>query len=199
MLKMLSKKVAKWCCRSSSQDNYDIAVYGIEILLDTITKFFALTVIALLSGSLTEMLISVSIFSSLRFFAGGKHMMSSLGCFLSMFFIYLFTVLVTWLTNLHSVFLPDFVLLPLLLLLIVLTVLYAPAPSINNPITDKIILHKKKIGAVILTCIFCIAIYFLDRSYKTLILIPLICEVVTILPIVNYKIKREEVYNYESK
>lgn len=187
MTKTLSKLITNWCCTNAQSDTYDITMYGIQIILDTLIKLIGLALIAFFTGTITEFLAVVFVFSTLRYFAGGLHMKSSIGCFLSMVFIWALTVISIRAASYFSLTFSPLILGGLLLLLFALVFLYSPVPSRNNPVTDTNILQKKKIYSLVLTYIFSIIIWFAPGNIKVLFLVPLICEIVTILPIVNYK------------
>ncbi|MFA9464828.1 MAG: accessory gene regulator B family protein [Velocimicrobium sp.] len=192
MLNRISKKIAGWCYAGTRRGDVEITAYGIELLLDTLTKLLALIIIAIFIGCLQEMLIVLIVFSSLRFFAGGFHMHTGLGCFLSMAFIFGLSFLVDKLAFFYNILIPKNVLALVLLVLIGLVFLYAPSATQNNPITDKRILRRKRLGSVVLSILLAFVIWYLPDNMKLWAFVPFICEVVTILPIVNNKTTREE-------
>ncbi|MDK2807426.1 MAG: accessory regulator [Clostridiales bacterium] len=192
MLSRISKKIAGWCYAGTPQGDIEITAYGIEILLDTLTKLTALVILAALFGYLREMLIVLIVFSSLRYFAGGFHMHSGIGCFLSMAFIFGVTFAVEKLALFSALVLPPYVLALLLLVAILLVFFYAPFATKNNPITDEVILKRKKLGSFVLSVILSAFIWLVPYEAKIWILIPFLCEVATILPIVNHRTTGEE-------
>ncbi len=192
MLGRISKKIASWCYAGTQAGDVEITAYGIEILLDTLTKLLAFILIAILMGCLQEMLIVLIIFSSLRFFAGGFHMHSNLGCFMSMLLIFGLSISIEKFSISYQIVIPKGFLVLVLLVLVGFVFLYAPSATLNNPIKNYKVAQKKKLYSVILSGIFSLIIWYVPSNVKFLLLIPFICEVVTILPIVNYKVTREE-------
>lgn len=192
MLGRISKLIASWCYTITQKGDIEITAYGIEVLLDTLTKLVAFILIAIFFGCLQEMLIVLVVFSSLRFFAGGFHMRSNLGCFMSMLLIFVFSICLEKFFIFNQVVIPRELLAFVFLTLIGVVFLYAPSTTLNNPIKDKSILHKKKFYSVLLSGVLSFVTCFMPGNTKVLILVPFLCEVVTILPIVNYKSIREE-------
>jgi len=192
MLGRFSKKIASWCYAGTQTGDVEITAYGIEVLLETFTKLLALLLIAIFMGCLQEMIIVLIVFSSLRFFAGGVHMHSNIGCFMSMFFIFGLTICVDKLAFFYKIVIPRSVLALVLLVLVGFVFLYAPSATLNNPIKNSKIAKWKKIYSVILSGLLSFVIWYIPNNTKLCFLVPFICEVVTILPIVNYKTTREE-------
>ena len=192
MLKRISKKIAGWCYAKTHCGDIEVIAYGVEIILDTLTKLIALILLSILIGYPKEMVMVLITFSSLRFFAGGFHMHSGIGCFLSMVFIFGLSFAVEKLVIFYDIVITPDALALLLLILVGFVFLYAPRPTKNNPITDTRILQRKKIYSVALSGILCFIIWYMKGNNKLWILVPFICEIVTILPIVNYKTTREE-------
>lgn len=192
MLTQISKKIACWSYNKTKRGDIDVTAYGIEILLDTISKIALLLIVSVLIGYFKEMIFVLLTFSSLRFFAGGFHMKTSVGCFLSMVFLFVFSIATNKLFHFYNIEISSDILTLLLLLLIGSVFLYAPSDTKNNPISDIYILQKKKISSIVLAVILSFIIYHLPNDIRLWVLVPFICEVVTILPIVNYKTTREE-------
>ena len=192
MLGRISKKIARWCYAGTQTGDVEITAYGIEVLLDTLTKLLAFILIAIIIGCLQEMLIVLMIFSSLRYFAGGFHMRSSLGCFLSMFIIFGLSIVIERISIFYQIVIPKGILVLVLLVLVGFVFLYAPSATVNNPIKDYRVAQKKKLYSVILSGFFSLIIWYVPNNVKFLVLAPFICEVITILPIVNYRVIREE-------
>lgn len=199
MLSQISKKIARWCYTGTGSGDLEITSYGIELLLDTLSKLIALLLFAAFIGSLPEMVIVLLTFSSLRYFAGGFHMQSNLGCFLSMVFIAGLSLAVQKLAFFYQLAFPRIGLVVVLFVLVALVFLYAPAATRNNPIKDQKTVKKKKLYAVILSVFISFVIFYIPDNIKFLLLVPFICEVITILPIVNYKTTREEGYRCGKK
>lgn len=199
MLHQISKKIANWCYIGTGSGDPEITAYGIELLLDTLSKLIALLLFAAFLGSFLDMLIILFVFSSLRYFAGGFHMQSNIGCFLSMVFISGSSLTIQKLAVFYQSQLPEVILIAVLLGLVALVFFYAPAATRKHPLKDRQIAKKKKRYAVMLSVFLSFVICLVPEHMRFLLLVPFICEVITILPIVNYKTAREEGYRCEKK
>ena len=178
---MLASKITAWCKRQGEMSESQVVAvtYGIELFFDTVLKLIGLILLGIVFGRLPEVLLSIACFSSLRSFAGGVHMETSLGCFLSMVFVCFASCLgAEVITGVPAV-----LQLVISLLNIVLNVLFAPFFTQNNPIEDKKILKRKRAGAVALSLILMAAAWVIpDWRLKLLILIPVTIESLSILP-----------------
>lgn len=189
---MLEKKLAgyftNWCYRNYPMDEErTVAVkYGIEILLNTGLKFIGLFVLAALCGRVSEAFIAIICFSLLRTNAGGFHLHSSMGCFMGMCFIAGISVFLS-----ERIFYLN--LLGACIIILIITNLmyrYAPCSTSNNPIKNPRTVNKKKAYAVL--TVWGIGAFILaipDVKIKILLLIPLIIETISILPIFNMRNK----------
>lgn len=174
----LAKKITN-CCICSQGDTdleYVSVIYGMELFLETIWKTIALLLIGYATGNLTELIISICSFSILRFYAGGLHMKTSIGCFLFMVMV-----------GLLPVYLGKVISLPLSIGLLILAVCYfiirkyAPCATKNNPITDKEIRRKNNRNAQIIIGIAALCMLLPIKSIIILIAVPILIETITIL------------------
>lgn len=93
--------MANWCTKQLvnrkviAQKQYNIYVYGFQLLYSTIISITTMLLIALFTGYLLEGLIYLFIFISLRMTANGYHAKTYFRCFLlsnTMFTVYLFLI-----------------------------------------------------------------------------------------------------------
>lgn len=181
MEKIIANKIADWCIkRNKVTDVQEMAIrYGIELYLDSLLKIIALILLGLLFGKGIETIISISCFCLLRREAGGIHMQTSIGCFLSMCLITVTSVTGAGLISA----IPLGITLLFMGLSIVAVWLYAPYTTHNNPITDEEIIKRKKKRAIILIVLLtAITLTVSNHQIRALILIPVIIEIITILP-----------------
>lgn len=178
---MLASKITAWCLkRNEMSETQAIAVtYGIELIFNSLFKVIGLILLGLVFGRAWDVILSIGCFSLLRSCAGGVHMKSSLGCFLSM-------VLVCVLSCVgadYIGYLPVGVMIALTIGIIVVNKLYAPFFTENNPIEDEKIIKKKNIGAVVISVILLVIIWITPIwNVKMLMLIPVTLETLSILP-----------------
>lgn len=180
---ILAKKATDWYCKSTdSTEDLVIIKYGMELIIENIMKSILLIIVAIITNKVLETILVIGVFSLLRIQAGGIHMKSGLGCSLSMIFVWIVGVFGS-----KYFVLSNTMITLVILLSIIALYLYAPNDTKNNPITDNNIRNRKKIGSILLVMILAVLmIFFIDSNMRSLIVIPLILEIITILPIVNY-------------
>lgn len=179
---MIACKITDWCKRryDMSESQVVTVTYGIELLLNNVLKMVALFIIAVIFGRVPEYFIAIGCFASLRSYAGGLHMQTSLGCFLTMLTIFVLSCLGAE----YVTYLPLWALIGAAAVSIVILSIYAPFYTKNNPIRDPQIIKKKKAGSIILAAVFFMAAALIPvMSVKMLILVPITIESLSILPI----------------
>lgn len=181
MEKFIADKITDWCLKHNSvSEIQEVAIrYGIELYLDSFIKIILIFCLGLICGKGVEVVIVIGSFCTLRSQAGGIHMKSSAGCFFSMVIITLISVVGA------EIFVPITIPIAISLIIISLTILYfcAPYSTYNNPITDKKVIRLKKCKAMILTILLgVVACISKSVNLRALILIPVIIEIITILP-----------------
>lgn len=178
---MLAGKITNWCLkRREMSETQAIAVtYGIELIFNSLFKLIGLLVLGIIFHRTWDLILSIGCFSLLRSCAGGIHMKSSLGCFLSMICVWVLSCVgaeyITWL--------PIGVMVVLTVGIIVLNKLFAPFCTENNPITDKNILKRKNTGAVVIAAALLAVIWLVPIwRIKMIMLIPVTIETLSMLP-----------------
>lgn len=180
MINYLNKKIVMWLCDISDigQDEIEVIKYGLNLLLETITKILCILIVAVLCNKLTESVIVLITFGLLRSQAGGIHMKSSLGCTTFMFVITFGIAFASDFVRLNN-----FQVLFILIISVMAMKKYAPRDTGNNPITSESIRKAKKKRSIILTIImliFTLIIYY--PEIRSLIVLSILVETVTILP-----------------
>lgn len=178
---MLASKITAWCLRRNEMsETQAIAVtYGIELIFNSLFKMIGLILLGLVFGRAWDVILSIGCFSLLRSCAGGVHLKSSLGCFLSMAMVCVLSCVGAE----YIGYLPIGVMIALTIGIIVVNKLYAPFFTENNPIEDGKLIKKKNIGAVIISVIL-LAIIWITPIWKLkmIMLIPVTLETLSILP-----------------
>lgn len=188
---MLASKITAWCLkRNEMTETQAVAVtYGIELLFNSLFKIIGLIIIGAIFHRAGEVILALGCFSLLRSSAGGVHMESSLGCFLSMFFICALACIGAEFIP----YLPISVLVVLSVVILVLNKLFAPFFTENNPILDEAIIKRKNWGAVIIVAVLLAIIWFVPKlEIKLLMLIPITLETISIFPCWHPKKKAVE-------
>lgn len=187
---MLAGKITEWCLkRKEMSETQAVAVtYGIELLFNSLFKLIGLLLLGIIFHRTWDVILSIGCFSLLRSFAGGVHMKTSLGCFLSMVCVWILSCVGAE----YITYLPLAVMIALTVLIVALIKRYAPFFTQNNPITDEKILRKKNIGAVV-TASALLAIIWLVPVWrlKMIMLIPVTLETLSMLPCWHGKRKTE--------
>lgn len=183
-MKKLTNYIVSWCNQKKPMDDRTkITVsYGIELLLDSLVKFFCFFILAIMIGKEWEVLIFCLVFCPLRCLAGGVHMKTSLGCFFFMLLLIAIAVIFGeyWKVNAGVSY-------GVIVLLALACLLYAPRDTRKNPIKNEKIRKKKKYLSVAL-CILYGVVFINMASEKiiALVMMTMILEIITILPIVDF-------------
>lgn len=195
MEKIIANKITDWCFKKNEvTDVQKIAIqYGIELFLDSVLKILFLICIGAAFGKGIEMVIVIGCFCLLRKEAGGIHMQSGLGCFLSMCVMSVTSIV-------GAEFIQEIPTVAVVLIYTVsLVIIYycAPYSTSNNPITDSNIIQRKKRNAITIVVVAAAVSLVVQENYlRALILIPVIIEIITILPLWR---RKEERTNDECK
>lgn len=180
MIHELSNKIAAWSSRSheTTTEQQEVVAYGIELILENMIKILTYAGIAILTGTCKETFIIFLCFCSLRRFAGGRHLMTSFGCFLA--------GLVVWGMAIGMAYVP----IPLLAAeavmagVALLCLRYAPVDTENNPILDPDYRRARKWKAVCCVGIAAVVMLFVGAQERMLILVSIGLEGLSLLPAV---------------
>ena len=177
----LSKKIADWCLHNQGMEpeQFEIVVYGINLFFNTTLKICGLLMIGILLSCFTEVVVVLTVFCGMRYFAGGIHCKTDLGCF-GMMLVTCFLPILLMRLDIHWA-LPVWVLMAVFSAFAVIK--YAPRNSEVNPVADPVILKRKRIGGLVLCGILIIvAILCGDTGLRWLLMTPMFVEAMTILP-----------------
>lgn len=139
--------IANWCKKNNAllEEDYPIILYGIQILLNSSLKLSGILLIGILLKHFWTVLLSMTVFCSMRYWTGGWHSKSHLGCFCTMLIPCLVPSLLMGLDGEWVVWI-----LSVMMLCSVYRVFrYAPCNSRINPIQDIKCLRRKRIGSII--------------------------------------------------
>lgn len=174
-MNFLCNGIANWCRRNGavSEEDYPIILYGIQVFFNTSLKVLGVLLAGALLHCFIAVLISMTVFCSMRYWTGGWHSKSHLGCFSSMLIIGVSPALFM---KLDGGWIP-WVLGCMLIYSAYKILRYAPCNSKVNPIEDLKILKNKRIGSIIELIGLSIAVIVVgDVEVKILILIPLFAD-----------------------
>lgn len=175
----MSRIIADWCKRNHcvSDEEYAVVLYGLEVMFNTSLKLIGIILIGILLGSFREVLLSMIVFCSMRYWAGGWHSDTHLGCFSTML---AFCVSPSFLKGIEEAWVTP-VWIGMIAYSLFKIFRYAPQNSKVNPITDEKILRRKRIGSIA----ECVALVILvsvcqNTALGWLVIAPLFFEAVTL-------------------
>lgn len=174
---MLCSGIANWCKKNGalSEEDYPVVLYGIQLFFNTSLKVLGILLIGAMLHCLAAVLLSIAVFCSMRYWTGGWHSKSHLGCFFSMLTV---CVCPSLLTKLDGKWI-SWAMLCMFIYSVYAIARYAPCNSDINPIDDFDILKVKRIGSIVeLVGISITLIFWGSTEFKMLILIPLFADAV---------------------
>ena len=181
-MKLISSKIAAWCQKQCllSEEQVHIVEYGIEVMLNTSLKVIGILVISTILGCFKEVVIAMFVFGSIRNFAGGYHSSTHLGCFSAMLltclsplpFLGVELAVAKWIWGAISVYSMYEI------------IRYAPRNSKVNPIHDRRILKRKRVGSLVVIGLYVLFLVFCPSSkWGWWVAMPMFIEAVTISPL----------------
>lgn len=175
-MNLLCSGIANWCKKNGavSDEDYPVVLYGIQVILNSSLKILGILLIGAFLHRLTAVLLSTAVFCSMRYWTGGWHSNSHMGCFCTMLIP---CVCPSLLVGVSGEWIP-WVLGCMLVYSIYRVLRYAPCNSRVNPIEDVRILKAKRMGSVAEAAVLSMLIIFLGQEFKLLVLFPLcVCAV----------------------
>jgi len=144
-------------------DKRKFYIYGIELLLNDLFIFLAITAIAMMTKTILIIILFAGCFCVLRAFAGGYHCKSYRCCFQVTLFNYSLLLL------LHSILIDWKLIVGVIMIILSIPViwLFSPVESVNNPLEENERKRYKSISRVltaILFILFTIAAAFLNNE-----------------------------------
>lgn len=169
---LLCSGIADWCKKygAVSDEDYPVVLYGIQVMLNTSLKLLGIFLVGVFLHRLAAVLLSTAVFCSMRYWTGGWHSRSHMGCFCTMLVPCVFPALllgVGWEWK-------PWILGCALACSIYRILRYAPCNSEVTPIEDAGILKVKRIGGLAETLVLGMLIVFCPcQEFRLLVLLPL--------------------------
>lgn len=172
----------RWCNQVNPQSESEnmVICYGAKLLFENCLKLLVLFVIGFAIGKGYETIIFLVVFCGLRTQAGGYHAKTGTGCALCMLAVWLIGMLCN-----EILYFSFFQILFLVFCFITIIILEAPK-TINRHCYSTRVIKQKKIYSVIIVGM-CAVIAIEYHDWRTLIMVALILEVFTLLPIKNIR------------
>lgn len=168
-----------------------IAHYGLETLYILVTKTIIVIIVSLFFNITKEMLIFILLYSILRFYAGGIHLSSSIGC----------TILSTIVLLFFPIMCKNIIItMPYKLIIdglsIYLVAMYSPADTVKKPIINDKHRNKLRLTSYLFYLIWLIfSIFIKNNFYSNLFTLSMLLEGVLISPCM-YKLFKQPYNNY---
>lgn len=189
-----ANKIVEWSSsgnESFTEEQKEVLAYGYILFLENAYKLLLLIVVALLTHTLCETIVTIGSLILLRNFAGGIHCKGSTGCTLSMLGVWGVGLLVS------KIQIPIYIHI-LIAIIIAWTIMkYAPKTTSKNPIVDPTILKNKHMGAVLVMCLLMIIAfvsYYIGcrDDIANMILVSMLIEAFSILLLVEKEERTNE-------
>lgn len=145
---MLMKRIRKKM-PEVDDERAEVIKYGLEIIIGEIPKMILLIAISLIFGIFKYTMIALIVVFPYRYFAGGIHLKTHLGCILGTSAFYFGNVYISKLLNNYNINTEPILLIIGIIFSIIMISLYAPADTENIPILRKKDRLKKKICSYI--------------------------------------------------
>lgn len=170
----ISRKLGLWCLRNEgiAESQYPIVIYGIELFLNTTFKVVGILTAGAVLGMFAEVLLAMTAFCGMRYWTGGYHCKTHIGCFSVMALVCLGAALVSKI-NFEGAVIVQFLMICHSAWMIFR---YAPRNSEKNPITDEKILRRKRKGSFIWLACNVIIMSFCKADIRWLIILPVFAE-----------------------
>lgn len=138
----ISRKLGLWCLRNEgiAESQYPIVIYGIELFLNTTLKVVGILTAGAILGMFAEVLLAMTALCGMRYWTGGYHCKTHIGCFSVMALVCLGAALLSKM-NFEGAVIVQFLMICHSAWMIFR---YAPRNSEKNPITDEKILRRKR-------------------------------------------------------
>ena len=143
----LCNGIANWCKNNSvlSEEDYPIILYGIQVILNSSLKLSGILLIGTLLHQFWTVLFSAIVFCSMRYWTGGWHSKTHLGCFCIMLISCLVPSLLMGVEEEWALW----ILSGMLICSVYRTFRYAPCNSEVTPIEDIKCLQRKRLGSIV--------------------------------------------------
>lgn len=182
------------------KERAEIINYGLQNIIGEIPKTFILLGIAYALGIFKLAILSFFIILPYRFFSGGFHLKSHLGCIIGTSIIYCGNVYISQIISFEP-YIKYIFTIAVWIFAIIMIKLYAPADTENVPILRKKDRKIKQIASyIVVTISLIISIFVKDNIISNMIIFGMLIQTCTITKIA-YKLTKNkygyEVYNKE--
>ena len=176
-----------------SEDDLEKLRYGLEGLYLTFSKTIIVIIISLILGTFKETMLSIFLFSIVRFFCFGFHAEKSYQCLIiSIIEFNLFPLIVTYLN------LTQPVVFIICILCIINFLLFAPADTVKRPLPNRKKRKIRKFCSVILGIIYSyISLKFINTWIGNVFIVTLTMGMISVNPLI-YILFKQSFNNYKN-
>ena len=140
-------------------DDYDVIIFGLEVILSTIFEILGLLMLGLFFNSFLEIIIFIGFFSLLRVNSGGYHASTCFRCFLLSSVLSFSSILTlkntAWLNTPLTLF-------TLIISAIIIIIAYAPIDTPNKPFSsEEFVMYRKKSLLILSFEVLLIILFFI--------------------------------------
>jgi len=184
-MEAVAKKIVMGLTKNTDRSEIQIMKMqlGVEVFLHDFLMLSSILIVSYILGIFRNTCIMFAAFGIFRLIAGGMHVDSSLGCLISTGATIIGGVKITEVVDFDR-----WILIPLYVVLIILTTLWAPRGTENNPfsVEDS---KKMKRYSIALVAVYAVISYFSKGNLRGLLTMATIFEVLTLIPIRRRKKK----------
>lgn len=161
-----------------TDDDKIILEYGLELICENFIKLLVICTIGALSGLFTETILMLSSFCILRFYAGGFHLKTNVGCTVSMLLFWGFTIIcnefieLQWVTVIIIYVIDVFIL-----------VFFSPRDGKESVISNPMYQKRNKVLSIIIISIFFLLCVLVWQRYKEVVAVSETLECLSIISI----------------
>ena len=166
MIQTLAGRLAGFVIRNDDTADREVLEYGLGLLISAIISYVVIFSSALLFGLFVEMLVTVALYSTMRFIIGGSHANSKMVCEIMYTSSLYLLIIVSSVISLNV-----YVVTVLYVVNLALILKYAPGDTVQQPIA-KGIFTRKLFGILFLSLFFTLSIFVHEtRVFANLLLL----------------------------
>lgn len=159
----------------------EVIKFGFELLIGEVPKIFVMIIVGWLLGILKYSILSIVIILPYRFFSGGLHLKSHIGCIIGTTLFYCGIAYFGKIINLPSIKVKLVISILILIFACIMITLYAPADTENIPILRKKERKSKKICSYIVVIIMTIISFVIkNHIISNMIIIAILLQSIMI-------------------
>ena len=148
MIESMARKVSDYLVtqKAVKEEQQEVCRYGIEIFISTVLSFFLILTSGIITHSLWNAALYITIYATLRVYTGGYHADTYFKCNLYYVLIYMATLVCFRAMRVHT---PDLVLWLLVVLGLMIVGCLAPIANVNKKLSAKEVFKYRNISVIV--------------------------------------------------